>query len=105
MALLDLAKALFLSLASVADSLVRNACTQYFSNHPNRIYSCQVTHLTRRDRGLAPRSSALRLSQLLLGPNLPPLGIHTLLAQVIFVIFFRSVIHHFLTLYHRDIFG
>ena len=45
----------------------------------------------RRGRGLALRSSALQLSQHSLGPSLPPLGIHTLLAQVIFIIF--SVIY------------
>lgn len=67
--------------------LVRNACTKYSPNHSNRIIPCLVTHLTRRGRGLAPRSSALQLSQHSLGPSLPPLGIHTLLAQVIFILF------------------
>jgi hypothetical protein len=95
-----------LVLASVADSPVCNACTQYFSNHPNRIHICQATHLTRRGRGLAPRSSALQLSQHLLGPKVPPPGIHILLAQVSLAIFsIRYIGRHFLTCSPRDLFG
>ena len=92
-----------LVLAFVAYSLVRNACTQYFANYPNRIHLCQVTHLTRRGRGLAPRSSALQLFPPSLGPKDPPPDIHTLLAQVIFLL--CSLAHHILTLSSRDFFG
>jgi hypothetical protein len=64
--------------------------------------SGQVTHLTRRGRGLAPHSSALRLSRPSLGPKVPPLGIRTLPAQVIVIFSVRS---SFLTLSPRDFFG
>jgi hypothetical protein len=50
-------------------------------------------------------ASALQLSQLLLAPSLPQLGIHILLAQVIFVIFFRSSCTSFSNISPRDLFG
>lgn len=59
----------------------RSTCTAP-SKHTNGIYSCQVTHPTRRDRGLAPRSSALQLFQRLLNPSLLSPGIHILRVPV-----------------------
>jgi hypothetical protein len=62
-------------------TLLANTCTN-LSRRSDGIYSCQVTHLMRRDRGNVPRSSALLHIQHLLHPSLLRPGIRILRVQV-----------------------
>jgi hypothetical protein len=70
-----------LSLVLFTLTLLPNTCA-ILSGHSNGFYSCQVTHPTRQDRGIAPRSSALLHIQHLLHPSLLRPGIRTLHVQV-----------------------